>query len=318
MQHLFLINPIATKVKGNVESIKNEIESFFGELGLDNYHIHVTRWARDGMGYANRFALKSPEPVRIHAMGGSGTLYEAINGTIGLPNIQIAAYPLGGSNFFIHYFRNENEHMFRSVKNQVFSDVIAIDAMRYENNYGIGYGIVGLEAVSDRDGSDMIEKTGLPTDFCHLFTAIRAILNSSYISQFYKIEIDGRDLSGEYVSMLIAGGPCYGHDMVPAPEAHPNDGLLDFYLMRKAPSLKILGIMNSYTAGNHAKLGGIFVHERGKRISITGEKDIIMSLDGEKFYERSISYEIVPLAIDFVVPSTINIGELPRLYTDKE
>ena len=314
MQHLFLINPVAAQVKGHLDDIQNEINSFFSDIGLDNYHIHVTRWVRDGMGYANRFALECREPVRIHVVGGSGSLYEAINGTIGLPNVQIAAYPMGGNNFFVHYFRNENEHLFRNLRYQVFSGTIAIDAIRNENNYAVGYAIIGLEAISDRDGTEMLEVTNLPNDFCYLFTAIRTIFNSAYICQHYKVEIDGRDFSGEYLSMLIAGGPCYGHDMTPAPEAHPNDGLLDFYLVKKMPPLKILSVITSYTSGYHGKLGEIVVHERGKSIKISGEKDMFMSFDGEGFYERSLTYEVVPGAIDFVCPCAIDVKKLPKLY----
>jgi len=271
MTHLFLINPIATHVRNHLQEIVREIESFFLEIGQDNYHIHVTRWARDGMGHVNRFALQSPTPVRVHVMGGSGLLYEAINGTIGLPNVQIAAYPMGGANSFIHYFGVDKEHLFRSISNQVFSGTTPIDAMRYEDSYGIGYALIGFEA-----------------DIC----------------QYYDVNIDGKDYSGEYASMLIAGGL----------EAHPNDGWIDVYLFKKISAIKLLTIMQTYAAGGYAKLKGAVLHERCKRITISAKNDIIMSLDGEKFYERNVSYEIIPSAIDFVCPDAINVQKLPRVY----
>jgi len=314
MTHLFLINPIATQVRSRLQEIIREIESFFLEIGQDNYHIHVTRWARDGMGHVNRFALQSPAPVRVHIMGGSGLLYEAINGTIGLPNVQIAAYPMGGANFFIHYFGADKEHLFRSISNQVFSGTTPIDAMRYEDSYGIGYALIGFEAVSDRDGSQMLERTELPADFCHMYSALKAITQIADICQHYNVDIDGRDYSGEYVSMLIAGGPCYGSNMTPALEAHPNDGWIDVYLFKKISAIKLLPIMQTYVAGGYAKLKGAILHERCKRITISAKNDIIMSLDGEKFYERSVSYEIIPSAIEFVCPDAINVQKLPRVY----
>jgi len=314
MKHLFLVNPIATRVKGRLKELLREIEAFFALMNQKNYHIHVTRWARDGMGFANSYVLNSPEPVRIHVMGGSGMLYEAINGTIGLPNVQIAAYPKGGSNFFIHYFGADKENLFDSIANQVFSGVTRIDSMRYEDSYGIGYALIGFEAVSDRDGSEMLEQTNLPADFCHFYTALRAITQLSSINQYYEIDIDGRDMSGEYVSMLIAGGPCYGSNMTPALEAHPNDGWMDVYLFKKITPLKLLPIMNTYISGGYKKLHGAILHERCKKITLSAKKDIIMSLDGEKFYERRVSYELIPAAVDFVCPDSIDVKTLPRIY----
>jgi len=314
MKHLFLINPIAARVGDRLKEIIQEIDSFFLALGQDNYCIHVTRWARDGMGYVNRFVLQSPEPVRVHVMGGCGLLYEAVNGTIGLPNVQIAAYPMGGSNFFIHYFGADKEYMFDSLPNQVFSGVTPIDAMRHNDSYGIGYALAGFEAVSDRDGSEMLERTRLPPDFCHFYTALKALTQISDICQRYEIEMDGRDYSGEYVSMLIAGGPCYGRNMTPALEAHPNDGWMDVYLFKKISAVRLLPIMSTYVAGGYKKLKGAILHECCKRITVSAERNIIMSLDGEKFYERGMSCEIMPAAIDFVCPDGIDVKNLPRVY----
>ncbi|MCL2078558.1 MAG: hypothetical protein FWH17_01800 [Oscillospiraceae bacterium] len=314
MKHLFLINPIAAKVKGRVRELTDEIEAFFRDTGMENFHIHVTRWARDGMGYANRFAQKSPEPVRIHAMGGSGMLFEAINGTAGLPNVQIAAYPMGGNNFFIHYFGADKEHLFASIANQVYSDVTPIDLMCNKNIYGVGYITIGLEAVIDRYTSDIMARSNLPYNLSCILAVFRAIGRSNAITQHYEIDIDGKDYSGEYATMLIAGGPCYGSNMTPAPEAHPNDGLMDIYLMKKISKIKMLQSVQTYAAGGHEKLNGLVLHERGKKISVLAQSDIIMSMDNEKFYERGVSYEIIPAAIDFVCPGGIDVSQLPLIY----
>jgi diacylglycerol kinase family enzyme len=318
MQHLFIVNPIARQVKGRLREITGEIETFFRNMAQDNYHIHITRWARDCMGFVNRFAQESPVPVRIHAMGGSGILYEVINGTIGLPNVQIAAYPMGGNNYFIHYFGKQNEHMFKSLEKQIFSCVTPIDAFRYENNYGISYVIFGLEAAVDREGDKIIEETNLPIDFCYKVAAVKSILRSVYITQHYNLDIDGTDYSGDYISILIAGGPCYGNGMTPAREAHPNDGILDIYLFKAVSRLQLLKIIKAYTTGMHKKLGELIIHARGRKISLSAEKDIIVSMDGEKFYERSVTYEVVPAAIDFVCPHGIDVKKLPRIYARPE
>jgi diacylglycerol kinase family enzyme len=270
------------------------------------------------MGYANRFALESPEPVRIHSMGGSGTLYETVNGTIGLPNVQIAAYPFGSSNFFVRYFGADNEHLFNSIMNQMYSDVTPIDAIHYENGYGIGFSMIGLEAVADRDGTDMLEKSNLPASLCYIYTAVKAALRCDEICQHYKIEIDGRDFSGEYLSILIAGGPCYGVDMYPAPEAHPNDGIIDIYLMKKRSATRLLAMMGAYLNGGHENMRDTILHERGRRIKVSADREITMSMDGELLFEREVSFAVIPNAVEFVCPQGIDIKQLPRIYNRPE
>jgi len=317
MHHQFIINPIASAVKGRVREITEEIKAFFGGIGADNYHIHVTRWVRDGMGYVNRFARTSPEPVRVHSMGGIGTLYEMVNGTIGLPNVQIAAYPMGASNFFLQYFGTDKMHMFRSIRNQVFSDVTPIDVMRGNIGYSIGHTVIGLEAIADRDGSEILERAKhLPVSLCYIYAGIRSIFRVKEIGQRYDIEIDGVDFSGEYVSILVAGPPCYGGgNMIPAPEAHPNDGIMEIYLIKKMSSLKLLSQINNYMSGNHKSMGDNLIHTQGKKITISGERDIMMSLDSECFYDESLTLEILPDAIEFVCPDGIDITKIPRIRT---
>lgn len=283
MKHYFIVNPMAAYVKDHIHEIVREVEIFFRKHNNSNYDIHVTRWVRDAMGYANRLAMEATEPVRIHAMGGSGTLYEIINATVGLPNVQIAAYPMGSSNFFIRYFGAGNEHLFKSLANQVFSGVIRIDAIRYLQNHAVGYAMVGLDKIP----------------------------RSSRVCRRYELIIDGQDYSGEYATILIASSPYYGKDMTPAPHAHPNDALMDIYLVRKTAGLKLIQVMRAFLAGEHEKTNGFVLHEHCKSVTVSADSGVTVSMDGEILSERSMSYEIVPSAVDFVCPDSIDIRKLP-------
>jgi diacylglycerol kinase family enzyme len=164
----------------------------------------------------------------------------------------------------------------------------------------------------------MLEKSNLPAGLCYVYTAVKAALRSDEICQHYRIEIDGRDFSGEYLSILIAGGPCYGVDMCPAPEAHPNDGVIDIYLMKKRSPTSLIAMMGTYLNGGHESMGGAIQHERGKRISVSADREITMSMDGELLFEREATFQIVPNAIEFVCPQGIDIKALPRIYNRPE
>lgn len=318
MKHLFILNPLAVGMKNRVDSVISEISAFF-DIHMDfDYTIHVTRWARDATGYARSFAQEAGDTVRIHSYGGAGLLSEIINGVIGLPNVQIAAYPMGGCNDFIRYFRAENTHLFASIEKQIFSGVVPMDVIRCGSYYGISYGMIGVEAKADRASSEMIDRTGLPSDFCILWKAVECILSIKNQGQQYKITLDGAPMDGKYISILIANAPCYGKDMNPAIEAHPNDGRLDIYVMKSMPRLLTLTGLPSYLAGNYYKTPSRYVHWSGKKIAFSSDEIMYGSVDGETFLERHAEFEIVPGAISLVCPDEIDVGRLPRIYTKPE
>ena len=316
MKHLFVINPMAYKIRGKLNAATESIEDFFNQNSRISHDIHVTRWERDAMGYVRRLAAKSGELLRVHVFGGSGTVFEVLNGVIGLPNIQIAAYPMGRDNYFLRYFGADKIHLFSSIRNQVFSGgVTPIDALRCGHNYGVAFGVVGIEAIANRDGLEMLEKmTFLPEDLCYIWAAVKNMAKSKKISQKYSVNIDGQILDGDYVTILIANGPCYGKDMSPAIDAHPNDGILDFYLMNDMSRAKFISIVSTYVSGGYEKLPKFISHYRGSKISIASDSFICVSVDGETFYENSIEYEIAPYAIDFVCPDGIDADKVPRRY----
>jgi hypothetical protein len=43
-----------------------------------------------------------------------------------------------------------------------------------------------------------------------------------------------------------------------------------------------------------------------------------LSLDGQVLYEKSVSFEVMPYAVDFVCPGGIDIDKLPRVYGRSE
>ncbi|MDR2073102.1 MAG: acylglycerol kinase family protein, partial [Spirochaetaceae bacterium] len=135
MKHLFIINPKAGKANGRIPEIKNDIQSFFAGRPEVDYTIHVTRWKRDASGYTLRYASDTREIVRIYALGGNGTFYEIINGAVGLPNVQIAWYPLGKNNSLLHSFGPEHLPAFQSLMNLSLSPVGTIDTIKVGNNY---------------------------------------------------------------------------------------------------------------------------------------------------------------------------------------
>jgi len=313
MRHLFIINPVAKRIKGKIKSVKDKIFTFFAERPEIKYDVYVSEWCRDSVMFIQDYiAGTAGETVRVHAIGGTGTLFEVVNSVIGLSNVEIASHPYGKANSFLKYFGCKNEKLFFSMKSQVFDPAIPMDIIRCGNNYGICYGMTGIEAYANVLGDKWIEK-GMPGDLSYMFAGLRMIL-SGKAGQNYFMEIDGGIVEGDFASVMVANAPCYGLNMYPAIDAHPDDGILDVYVFKNMPKIKLLKCIHSYTHGNYRRLSDLVSHYSAKKIKLSSDEVMCMSIDGEHFYGTSIEYEIMPKAIRFVCPSEIDLMKLPRIY----
>jgi len=312
-RHLFIINPAAKRIKGKTKPITDAIAAFFAQHAWINHDVYVSEWCRDSIMYIQQYVAGiKGETVRIHVMGGTCTLFEVINSIVGMPNVEVASYPYGKANSFLKYFGAKNEKLFLSIKSQVFDAPVPMDIIRCGNNYGICYGMAGVEAHANVLGESLILK-GLPGDICYMFAGINMILRGKG-AQNYFIELDDNKVEGDFISVMVANAPCYGLNMYPAIDAHPDDGILDVYVVKKLPALTILRYIPSYAYGNYRKLTNMVLHYRAKKIRLSSDEVMCMSIDGEHFYGSSIEYEVVPQAVRFVCPAEIDIMKLPRIY----
>jgi len=313
-RHLFIINPAAKRIKGNVKPIKDAIDAFFAKHDWINYDVYVSEWCRDSIMYIQQYIAEKPdETIRIHAVGGTGALFEVINSVVGLPNVEVASHPYGKANTFIKYFGARNEKLFFSLTSQVFDTSYLMDIIRCGNNYGICYGMVGLEAHANVMGEKMIQR-GMPADFSYVLAGAGMILSGKKLSQNYYIEIDGKEIVGDFITVIVANTPCYGVNLYPAIDAHPDDGILDVYVVKNASRIKLLRWVPAYIHGNYRRIPELVTHYRGKKIKLSSDEVMFMSVDAEHFYGSSIDYEIIPQAIRFVCPMGIDLMKLPRIY----
>lgn len=318
MKHLFIVNPVAGKVKGEVDAITEEIKTFFKSNPNIPYDIHVTRWCRDAVGFTRRYVTESSELCRVHVVGGVGTLFEVVGGVIGLQNAQVASYPRGKGNAFLRYFGTQNLHYFSSVRAQVFSDTTPVDVIRCGHNYAIGFSGIGVGSRANELGDELMQKTRLTSNNFYSGSVVYHVMKGEHAFQRYKVTLDGQNFDGDYASILIANEPCYGINMHPAVDAHPNDGILDIYLFKAKPKLKTILGLRTYITGHYRKIPDCVSHYTARKVSVSSDVTMCMSMDGETFYDKGVDYEIIPYAIDFVCPNGIDIKKLPRIYNSPE
>ena len=304
MKHLCIINPMAGGLKGNAEKLIDEIKDFFARNPRMENVIHITRWKRDATGFAMRYVKNASEMVRVYAFGGGGTLFEVINGVAGLPNAQIAYYPLGIDDDLLVAFGKNSKEIFKSLRNLSLSPVIPVDTILAGNHHAVSNINIGIGASSFRAGIKLSDRFMLPLHLSYNLTAFYYSLVKTDV-QRYLIELENIELDEELTGIYVANS-CGNGGGTPAPEARFNNGFIDLYLIKPAPGGIILKVLIDYQNGQYAKWPEYIRHYRCKKLRITSPKIITMILDGEVFYDMDLNLEIQPASVNFVCPSSID------------
>ena len=124
-----------------------------------------------------------------------------------------------------------------------------------------------------------------------------------------KLEIDDQvALEDEILSISVGNGRYNGGGMMMMPQAIPNDGLFDITVVKKVGFLKF--------AANISKVyDGTFVNKlkevstfRGKKIRITSIPAhlLLLETEGETLTNSPFDFEMLPKAINMVVPENHN------------
>nr|WP_283243658.1 hypothetical protein [Feifania hominis] len=121
------------------------------------------------------------------------------------------------------------------------------------------------------------------------------------------ILLDGEQrLHGRYLLAVAANGICYGGGYYPTPEARIDDGLIEFCAVKKLSRLSMARLIKSYKCGEHLHDDRFAPHlhyRRCRTLTVEGERDLVVCLDGEIFTAPRVELEILPGALAFLVPA---------------
>ena len=304
MKHIFLINPKAGK-KGNAESvIRPQIENYCGKEGLD-YEIYVTKAQGDAQNYCRERA-QSGEAIRFYACGGDGTLYEVVNGAFGFSNCEVAVIPLGSGNDFIRLFGTKEE--FINVEAQVTGIPVELDVVKCGDKIAINQCSMGMDAEVCAKQADFKKLPLVNGEMAYLLAAVQALFKK--LGHKFTITIDDNEPFTENVLFcLSANSRWYGGGFKAAPLAWPDDGKLDFIIVRHdGGRLRLFPLLQKYKRGEHLGLS-ITQYVTGKRMAVKSDVPAAVNIDGECEFVTECVFEIVPKAIKFVVPKFSSFHE---------
>lgn len=297
MKHLFIINPCAGKFDRSHE-LRQRIEAVMRGRNLE-WEILVTQHPGHGREHVRRQAARG-NPLRIYACGGDGTLNECAAGAAGFANAALTHYPTGSGNDFIRMF-GPDAAAFQNLPALLEGPQAPVDLIDCNGHIALNICSVGFDA---RIGLGMADFKRLPLvggSLAYQLSAVRTIVQG--IHRPYRVEIDGQELPERNFTLLcVCNGRYYGGGFNPSRQAMPDDGVLEFIVIRAVSRLTVAALIGTYGRGGAPDMPDKAIVRRGRSIKISCAKEEIVNLDGERLDAAELSICLSAKKIDFFFP----------------
>lgn len=297
MKHLFMINPMSGKGKGKdfILPIINDVAS---KRNLD-YEVYISKSQQDAQDYARAQAQKG-EPIRIYACGGDGTIYDVVNAIYGYDNAEFAAVPLGSGNDFIRLFGTKDN--FINIDAQIDGTVIPIDAIKCGDRIAVNQCSMGMDAETCAKQADFKKIAIFSGESAYTAALLYCALKKRK-NRFTVTIDDGEPVTNDFVFAFCGNSRYYGGGYMAGPYALPDDGMLDFGMVKTMPLLKLLSRISDYKNGKHYTWDET-TYLRGKKMTVHCDELAAVNIDGECEMAHERTFELIENAFKFVVPKT--------------
>lgn len=298
MKHIFVVNP-----KAGRQSAEPEIEQAIARLpGTLDAQMYVTQAPGDAVRYVRQMCSQSNESLRFYACGGDGTLNEVVNGAYGFDHAAVACYPSGSGNDFVKYYGGPAS--FLDIAAQLAGEETQVDLMRAGDRLAINMVHFGFDAKVARTMLK-VRRTPLIGGNNAYYTGVVAALLQPMATACH-VYADGELLTqGNLLLCTLACGQYVGGGFRCAPRSSNTDGLMEVCLAKPISRFRFVGLIGTYTKGTHLDdpaMRDIIVYRRARQVQLEADKPFTLLLDGELIEGRSITVDLLPRALRFVVP----------------
>ena len=309
MKTYFIINPAAGQ-GSRIKELEAEILKTAKCLNADA-ELYFTKFSGDARNFVKKICAENPNS-RFIACGGDGTLGEVLNGAIGFDRAQIGVYPIGTGNDFCRNFKTAAS--FLDIEAQLKGETVCCDAIKYSSfsdgeektGYCANMFNIGFDCnVADMTAS-MKKKPFISGSLAYFISIFINLIKKK--GAFLKLELDGEIVhTGKLLLTSIANGSYCGGGIKSNPLASIQDGFININIVKDVSRLKFIRLLPHYMKGDFLKLKNIdrvVLSPKCKKIVVTSLKDKIrLCIDGETVSASETTFEIVPGAFSFVLPS---------------
>ena len=271
MKHLFVINPVAGGTNRSTEIYEKVKKAF--ENREDSFEVYITNAPQDAI-EAVRKRCETGEELRIYACGGDGTFNECCCGAAGFKNAAVTPFANGTGNDFIKTFGN----------GRMCVDIAS----------------VGIDA---RIGTDVHKYSKIP-----LIGGATGYITSLVVNvikglgQEMKIEAGDVKAEGKYSMVTCCNGNFYGGGFNPIKDANPADGQMNVLLTKNISRLQAAGLIGAYGDGRYYEVPDVITRVDTNKVHVKLDKVSVINIDGEAIYTDDLTVELIPGAVNFIVP----------------
>ncbi len=298
MTNCFIINSAAGKSAGMQQlavSLRNVSADF--KIYRTKAHLDATRFIR-------KYCTEHPdEKIRFYACGGDGTLKEVINGAVGFKNAEVACYPCGSGNDFVKYYGGRER--FLDIEELINAPAVPIDLIKTGDVYSVNVVNCGFDTYACKTMNEIKKKPLIGGKNAYYSGVIKSFVSAMRTEAMVYADGELLNEDGELLLCTIANGSHYGGSFKCAPRAENDDGLMELCLVKPISRAKFITLIGSYEKGNHLedpRFSQYIMYRRCKRVDIVGGEDFAVTIDGELVMGKEFTCEIIPSAVNFVVP----------------
>ncbi len=300
MRHLFIVNPTAGG-RDHTEEVRAKIESALIRRKAQ-FEIYVTKAPMDAPEKIRQEA-ETGEQLRVYACGGDGTFNECVCGAALRPNVAVCPFPTGTGNDFCRMFGEEKD-LFRDIDALLDGWETPIDLIDCNGRYSANICSVGIDA---RIGTSVHKYSKIPVIGGATGYVISTIVNVFQgISRNMRIRCGDFSVSGKQSLVCACNGRFYGGGFNPSLDARPDDGVLDFFVVKEVGLFTLARLIGKYAAGLGDKIPEYITHLRGDEIEIAFDEENVVNVDGESLFTDRVHMKLIPRALNLIVPKGLS------------
>ena len=296
-KYIFIINPAAGTSTLQAKLVNN----IRAALPTERYELHFTRQAGDGTRIAAEcIETHKGEPIVLFACGGDGTFFEVINGAAG--KAPVGVFPCGSGNDFIKNILSPESLL--DVEAQINGQAVPLDLIRCNGQYVSNVCNIGFDADIAYNMNRFRRIPFLSGKKAYIASILYCFFHRMHYPLTVQID-DGEPIHDEYLFAAIANGQTYGGSFRGAPKASVHDGLIDICLCRRLSRLTLLRFVSAFQKGTYLEKKGIdrwVDYRKCRKVTITMPEDTVTGFDGNISHLRNLEAEIVPAAMQLVIP----------------
>lgn len=266
---------------------------------------HFTFVETTAPGDAARIAADAADFDTVVALGGDGIIHEAVCGLMELDATErpaLGVIPVGTGNDYARTLGMARGDVQAALSQLIRAEKRRMDVGRVNGVHFMETLSFGLDAAIALDTTDRRSQgTGAKGTGLFVSSAYKIIARSSK-GWICRADFDGDKRVLQEIILAVQVGPTYGAGFRICPGAKPDDGLLDVCFNTKIPSVPhALGLLTLARFGRHTS-SKLLEFKQLRRMELDFDVEPPCQVDGEKLEGKHFSIEVVPAALDVLVP----------------